>query len=110
MANPHRVTFGVFQNDRKDTDKHPDRMGRIEVTETLLREMVDYRKAGKLPVLEVAVWDSTTRNENKPYLYCKAGVSEYWTNKRAEKEAEAKQQPETSGAPTTNWDDDDPFA
>lgn len=57
-----RIDFGIWPNQFKKSSKHPDKTGSIEISEGLLRGMLDRAKAGEMPVLSVAIWPRTSRN------------------------------------------------
>ena len=98
------VDFPIYTNDYKK-GKQPDRRGKIEISEALLREMVIVKKRGETPILEVAVWNNTSKNGKVEYLYCKLSMNEWEMNKAKEEETTADK-PEDDNDP---FDDDDPF-
>jgi hypothetical protein len=57
-----KVDFGIWPNRFKKSSKHPDKTGSIEVSEILLKGMLEQAKAGEMPVLSVAIWPRTSRN------------------------------------------------
>jgi hypothetical protein len=61
-----KLDFGIWPNQFKKSTKHPVKTGTIEMTESLLKAMLERAKAGEMPVLSVAIWERTSRN-NRTY-------------------------------------------
>ena len=61
-----KLDFGIWPNQFKKSSKHPVKTGTIEMTETLLKAMLERAKAGEMPVLSFAIWDRVSMN-NRPY-------------------------------------------
>ena len=57
-----KVDFGIWPNQFKKSSKHPTKTGNIEVSEALLKGMLERAKAGEMPILSVALWPRTSRN------------------------------------------------
>ena len=57
-----KVDFGIWPNQFKVSSKHPTKTGNIEISETLLKGMLERAKAGEMPILSVAIWPRTSRN------------------------------------------------
>ena len=88
------VDFPIFDNGFKKKDTHPDRRGTIEISKALLTEMLTCAKRGEQPLLEVAAWNSQSKDGKTDYLYCKLQMNEYEMNKK--KEAEKQAEPEAT--------------
>ena len=65
-ADVPKVDFAVFPNKYAKTDRHPKKTGKIEITREFLKAMLERAKTGELPVLKVAMWESTSKAGN-PY-------------------------------------------
>ena len=61
-----KLDFGIWPNQFKKSSKHPVKTGTIEMTETLLKAMLERAKAGEMPVLSFAIWDRVSMI-NRPY-------------------------------------------
>jgi len=80
------VDFGLWPNDGRSGNQPHHRSGKIEMSDALLREMVDARKRGENVVLQVAAWDNTSRdNPNVKYLGCKLSCNGWLMNNEAKK-------------------------
>lgn len=78
------VDFALWPNDGRSGNQPHHRSGKLEMTDALLREMVDARKRGETVYLQVAAWDNTSREDaSKKYLGCKLSVNGYLMNKEA---------------------------
>jgi len=78
------VEFPIFKNDFKQ-GKQPDRRGQIEMSKALLKEIVEVARRGDQPILQLAVWENTSKN-GKEYLYCRMSMDEYAMNKAKEED------------------------
>ena len=83
------VDFAVFDNNYKKTDRHPDRRGKIEMSSALLKEMLTVAQRGEQPLLEIAQWNSSSKDGKTKYLYTKMSLDEYSMNKAKEGSAPA---------------------
>ena len=61
-----KLDFGIWPNQFKKSTKHPIKTGTIEMTEPLLKAMLERAKGGEMPVLSVAIWERVSRN-NRTY-------------------------------------------
>ena len=55
--NELKIDFPIFPNDRRATDRHPIKTGKIEFTQPFLKQMLEQAKTGTMPTLRVAIWD-----------------------------------------------------
>lgn len=61
-----KLDFGIWPNQFKKSSKHPVKTGTVEMTETLLKAMLERAKTGEMPVLSFAIWDRVSQN-NRAY-------------------------------------------
>ena len=76
-----RVPFGLFVNGYKEKDSHPDYVGDLTITDTMMKQVLALRKQGKAASVSVAGWRKETRNGD-PYVSCQLQVDTYKTAKR----------------------------
>ena len=76
-----KVPFGLFKNSYKQKDSHPDYVGDMTITDTLLQQVLALRQQGKMANLGVAGWRKETRN-GETYVSCQLQVDTYKTAKR----------------------------
>ena len=123
----------IFLNDRKQTVKHPDWRGHLEITREQIEMLVKMGRAGQNVRLQVAAWDRES-NAGKEYMYLKAEAymkeeqqdSGGWGEPQQPRQQQSRghghrrqapppqQQPADNGyggdAPGDDWTDDDiPF-
>jgi uncharacterized protein (DUF736 family) len=69
MADKYPKSEGViFPNDNKDSEKHPDWRGHIEVTSAQIKKLVEMGRNGVDVKLQVAAWERTSQS-GKDYMY-----------------------------------------
>lgn len=113
MPDNARVQFAVFPNNYKQKDTHPDHRGSMEISEALLREMFTLRQQGKLPILEIAMWNREGKESGKPYMGGSISVDEYRMKEKYGAQSAANEpDPFNDPLPTEQPPaaDDDPFA
>lgn len=76
-----KAPFGLFKNSYKKQDSHPDYVGDLTMTDTLLQQVLALRQQSKVASLGVAGWRKETRN-GEPYVSCQVQVDTYKTAKR----------------------------
>ena len=75
------VSTGLFQNNYKKKDTHPDFVSDFTLTDTILKQVMALRNNGKLAVLGIAGWRKKTKNGD-PYISMSISVDTYRTAKR----------------------------
>tara|TARA_R100001510_G_C7656234_1_gene216064 strand:+ start:5382 stop:5714 length:333 start_codon:yes stop_codon:yes gene_type:complete len=60
-----KVDGNVYQNTFKTAQNQPDHKGKIELDDDFLQKLVDVRKSGKKPVIDVAQWNRESKNVNQ---------------------------------------------
>ena len=68
MSDRIKVEGAVFANTYKKAKNHPDFTGKIELSKTLLKELVERAKANQDISVSVAMWDRTSK-DGKIYKY-----------------------------------------
>lgn len=76
-----KAPFGLFRNNYKKADSHPDYVGDVTLTDTLLRQVLALRQQSRVASLSVAGWRKETKN-GEPYVSCQLQVDTYKTAKR----------------------------
>ena len=99
------VNFPIFDNTYKK-GKQPDRRGQIEMSKALLTEIVEAAKAGDQPLLQVAVWNNTSKKDGTPYLYCRMSLDRYSMDKAKEGDTTPEAPAEESSEPEEEGDGD----
>lgn len=96
------VDFAMWpQEDREGNQPH-FRSGKIEISNSLLREMTDAKKRGEDVVLQVAGWKNKTKKGDKDYMGCKLSVNGYLMNKVvAEGGSNSESKPKEEGSGET---------
>ena len=79
------VDFGLWPNDGRSGNPPHNRSGKIELSNALLREMVDAKKRGENVILQVAAWENTSRENGTKYLGCKLSCNGWLMNNAAKK-------------------------
>tara|TARA_R100001244_G_scaffold98507_1_gene73558 strand:+ start:987 stop:1319 length:333 start_codon:yes stop_codon:yes gene_type:complete len=73
---------GLWENTNKINDKHPDVKGHIEISNDVLRMLLNQKKAGIGEIkLQIAGWDRTAQNSGNRYIWISAEASvpqEFW--------------------------------
>ena len=64
------VNFALFKNNYATTDRHPSDVGKIELSEELLKAIVERSDTGQMVVLRVAGWERTSKAGTQ-YKSCK---------------------------------------
>ena len=64
------VNFALFKNNYATTDRHPSEVGKIELSEELLKAIVERSNTGQMVVLRVAGWERTSK-AGTHYRSCK---------------------------------------
>ena len=64
------VNFALFKNNYATTDRHPSEVGKIELSEELLKAIVERSDKGQMVVLREAGWERTSKAGTK-YKSCK---------------------------------------
>jgi len=59
-----KVDGNVYQNTFKSAQNQPDHKGKIEIDDDFLQKLVDVRKSGKKPVIDIAQWNRESKNPN----------------------------------------------
>ena len=99
-----KMEFGIFQNEYKKTERQPTKTGKIEITESLLKGMLERAKSGEMPVLSVAVWPRTSKNgteyENMQ-IQLRPPNRDNGTSSKPEPEPEPEPEEQINGF---NWD------
>lgn len=75
-----RCDGAIFTNNFKDNDKKPDWTGDIEMSKSMLKELVNKIKSGDVGenggvVLKQALWNRTSKNGNE-YKYSRLEVKQ----------------------------------
>ena len=111
-----KTPMAVFQNNFKEKESHPDYVGEMLITDTMLRHVINLRNDGKMAVIAYAGWKKKTK-DNKPYISGSAAVDAYKTAKRYDTDKEAIQklmdgqgEGGDAGPEPTPEADADPFA
>ena len=76
------LDFPLFTNDRH-TGNQPTKQGSFEVTTALLKEMVEAKKRGEQPILQIACWDNTSK-AGLEYIGCKLSMDGFKMTKALE--------------------------
>lgn len=76
-----KAPFGFFQNSYKKNENHPDYVGDMTITDTLMKQIIALRNEGKMAVVGVAGWLKTTK-QGQPYVSCQVQIDTYKTAKR----------------------------
>lgn len=80
------VDFAIWPNDKRTGNQPHHRSGKIEMSNALLREMVDAKKRGENVVLQVAAWENESRDTpGLKYLGCKLSCNGWLMNNEAKK-------------------------
>lgn len=112
--NDARANGALFTNERKQKDNHPDFRGNIEIPEALLRQMVELRQKGQLPILEIAGWKREGKEPpHRKYLGLSLSVDDYKMKQKYGEDASTGSDPFDDALPDNSGDgaaDDDPFA
>ena len=75
MSDRIKVEGAVFANTYKKANNHPDFTGKIELSKTLLKELVERAKANQDISVSVAMWDRTSK-DGKVYKYVSVELPE----------------------------------
>lgn len=75
-----KAPFGFFRNSYKKNDNHPDYVGDMTITDTLMKQIIALRNEGKMAVIGVAGW--LKESSNGPYVSCQIQIDTYRTAKR----------------------------
>ncbi|MFL2544842.1 MAG: hypothetical protein ACJ0RV_03250 [Longimicrobiales bacterium] len=67
------VNFALFKNNYATTDRHPSEVGKIELSEELLKAIVERSDTGQMVVLRVAGWERTSKAGTQ-YKSCKLNL------------------------------------
>lgn len=57
----NKAKGALFVNDRRETEKHPHWTGNMDVSNELLRELVEVAKSGQPVKLRLAAWKSQSQ-------------------------------------------------
>ena len=68
MADRIKVEGAVFANTYKKHPKHPDFTGKIELSKTILKALVERAKANQDLSISMAMWDRVSK-DGKVYKY-----------------------------------------
>jgi|TARA_R100001530_G_scaffold17094_2_gene14865 hypothetical protein len=68
MIDRIKVEGAIFTNSYKKQPKHPDWTGTIELSKSILKELVERAKANQDISIRVAMWDRESK-EGKTYKY-----------------------------------------
>jgi len=68
MIDRIKVEGAIFTNSYKKQPKHPDWTGTIELSKSILKELVERAKANQEISIRVAMWDRESK-EGKTYKY-----------------------------------------
>jgi hypothetical protein len=68
MSNYPKGSGALFANDKRQTDKHPELKGVIEVTNEQIHKLIEMSKAGLEPKLQVAAWWRNAKQTGAQYL------------------------------------------
>ena len=82
------VNFALFKNNYATTDRHPSEVGKIELSDELLKAIVERSNTGQMVVLRVAGWERTSKAGTQ-YKSCKVELDRP-TSTSAEKVEENK--------------------
>ena len=89
--------FYINSNNFKRSEKAPDMVGKIMMTTDQLKALIGIyeaaRESGEQPQLQIdiAAWKGTSKQDGKPYLYCKPEV--YFGERKAKQSAPQKSNP-----------------
>ena len=97
MANENKPQSdgAIYPNSFKKAQNQPDHTGKIELNKDFMKELVEDIKAGKEPILRVALWDRVSKNDN-PYMYARVDV--------AQPKPEAKPEPQPEKKAVSSFD------
>ena len=68
MIDRIKVEGAIFTNSYKKQPKHPDWTGTIELSKSILKELVERAKANQEIAISVAMWNRRSK-EGKTYKY-----------------------------------------
>jgi|TARA_R110000796_G_scaffold90631_4_gene194547 hypothetical protein len=68
MVERIKVEGAVFENSYKKQPKHPDHTGKIELSKTMLKALVERAKKNQDITISMAMWDRQSK-EGKNYKY-----------------------------------------
>jgi len=84
------VDFGLWPNEKRTGNQPHHRSGKIELSDALLREMVDAKRRGENVILQVAAWENSSRDvPGLKYLGCKLSVNGWLMNANAKRKEDA---------------------
>ncbi len=75
MVDRIKCEGAVFLNSYKKQPKHPDFTGKIELSKTLLKALVERAKANQEIAISVAMWDRESK-QGKTYKYVSVELPE----------------------------------
>ena len=73
--NQNQSDGAIYTNDFKNSEKQPDWTGKVSISRSMLKELVEKMRGGSTDEnggveLRVALWNRTSKNKNE-YKYCR---------------------------------------
>lgn len=60
---------GLWLNQQKANEKHPDYRGGVDITREQMQILMDMGRAGIQPRLQLAAWSRVAQGSGQPYIY-----------------------------------------
>ena len=108
----------MWPNSRRTAENQPEHTGKLEITDEQIRKLIEMRKANLEPIMQIALWNRTSKETGAPYMYLKTEVYMPEPEPQQQQAYQAPQpqyrqppqQAPQQQAPAPDWEDDDiPF-